>query len=99
MDSEAECIISFSTEPGQGGDSDLRATYCAFAISSMLDDWSGVDVDRALMFVASCRVWNLLELGHTLCLRFLRFFLDIRGRIWAVSLLRGTRYVFTPLDV
>jgi geranylgeranyl transferase type-1 subunit beta len=32
---------SFSTEPGEGGESDLRVTYCAFAISSMLADWSG----------------------------------------------------------
>lgn len=57
---------SFSTEPGQGGDSDLRTTYCAFAVSSMLDDWSGMDVDRAIGFIAACRVRNNLEDLHTL---------------------------------
>jgi hypothetical protein len=46
---------SFTTTPG-GGESDLRTLYCAFAISAMLDDWSGVNVERALSFVASCRV-------------------------------------------
>ncbi|EGN98185.1 hypothetical protein SERLA73DRAFT_183095 [Serpula lacrymans var. lacrymans S7.3] len=48
---------SFSTEP-LGGDSDLRTVYCAFAISSMLDDWSGVNVDRAFGFIASCRSYE-----------------------------------------
>lgn len=47
---------SFSTEPAQGGDSDVRTTYCAFAISSMLDDWSGVDVERAISYISTCRV-------------------------------------------
>jgi len=46
---------SFSTVP-QAADSDLRTMYCAFSISSMLDDWSGVDVEPALAFIASCRV-------------------------------------------
>lgn len=48
-------LDSFTTTPG-GGESDLRTLYCAFAISAMLDDWSGVDVERAKSFVASCRV-------------------------------------------
>lgn len=48
---------SFSSEP-YGGDADLRTTYCAFAISSMLSDWSGVHIDRALAFVASCRTYE-----------------------------------------
>lgn len=46
---------SFSTVPGDT-ESDLRTLYCAFAISTMLDDWSGIDVERALTFVESCRV-------------------------------------------
>jgi geranylgeranyl transferase type-1 subunit beta len=46
---------SFSSEP-LGGDSDLRTTFCAFAISTMLDDWSGMDVASALQFIRSCRV-------------------------------------------
>ncbi|XP_006462448.1 hypothetical protein AGABI2DRAFT_72409 [Agaricus bisporus var. bisporus H97] len=48
---------SFTTTPG-GGESDLRTLYCAFAISAMLDDWSGVDVERAKSFVASCRTYE-----------------------------------------
>lgn len=48
---------SFSTIPGDG-ESDLRTLYCAFAISSMLNDWSGIDVDRALTWVASCRSYE-----------------------------------------
>ncbi|KAI6042667.1 terpenoid cyclases/protein prenyltransferase alpha-alpha toroid [Pisolithus marmoratus] len=48
---------SFSSEP-YGGDADVRTTYCAFAISSMLGDWSGVHVDRALAFIASCRTYE-----------------------------------------
>ena len=47
--------ISFSTVP-QSNESDLRTVYCAFAISSMLNDWSGVDVERAIAFIATCRV-------------------------------------------
>ena len=48
-------LYSFSVEP-YGGDTDLRTMYCAFAISRMLDDWSGVCLDQALRFIASCRV-------------------------------------------
>lgn len=46
---------SFSGVPNSG-EADLRPLYCAFAISSMLDDWSGVDVDGALRFIRSCEV-------------------------------------------
>jgi prenyltransferase beta subunit len=46
---------SFSSEP-LGGDSDLRTTFCAFAISTMLDDWSGMNIASALQFIYSCRV-------------------------------------------
>jgi geranylgeranyl transferase type-1 subunit beta len=49
---------SFSTEPGEGGQSDLRATYCAFSISSMLSDWSGVNLDRAVAYIATCRTYE-----------------------------------------
>lgn len=48
---------SFSSEPS-GGDSDLRTTFCAFAISTMLDDWSGMDVASALQFICSCRTYE-----------------------------------------
>ncbi|KAK0222201.1 terpenoid cyclases/protein prenyltransferase alpha-alpha toroid [Armillaria fumosa] len=48
---------SFSTVTGSG-DTDLRTLYCAFAISSMLDDWSGINVELALQFVAKCRTYE-----------------------------------------
>ncbi|KAI9573515.1 terpenoid cyclases protein prenyltransferase [Boletus coccyginus] len=48
---------SFSSEP-YGGDADVRTTYCAFAISSMLDDWSGVRIEPALRFIAACRSYE-----------------------------------------
>ncbi|KAF8558261.1 terpenoid cyclases/Protein prenyltransferase [Imleria badia] len=48
---------SFSSEP-YGGDADVRTTYCAFAISSMLNDWSGVRIEPALKFIATCRSYE-----------------------------------------
>ncbi|KAH0832125.1 terpenoid cyclases/protein prenyltransferase alpha-alpha toroid [Lanmaoa asiatica] len=50
-------LSSFSSEP-YGGDADVRTTYCAFAISSMLDDWSGVRIEPALRFIAACRSYE-----------------------------------------
>lgn len=37
---------------------DLRMTYCAFAICAMLDDWSAIDLDKAVRFIASCRAYE-----------------------------------------
>ncbi|KAJ7066578.1 terpenoid cyclases/protein prenyltransferase alpha-alpha toroid, partial [Mycena amicta] len=48
---------SFSIVPGFG-ESDLRTLYCAFCISNMLEDWSGIDMDRALRYVESCRTYE-----------------------------------------
>ncbi|KAI0655560.1 terpenoid cyclases/Protein prenyltransferase [Cubamyces menziesii] len=44
---------SFSALPN-GGESDLRMLYCAFVISSMLNDWTGIDVDRAIDYIRQC---------------------------------------------
>ncbi|KAJ6554922.1 terpenoid cyclases/protein prenyltransferase alpha-alpha toroid [Mycena vulgaris] len=49
---------SFSSMPNNGGDSDLRNLYCAFCICSLLGDWSSIDVERAIAFVASCRTYE-----------------------------------------
>jgi geranylgeranyl transferase type-1 subunit beta len=38
-----------------GGEADLRFLYCACAISSMLNDWSGFDVKLAEQFVLACQ--------------------------------------------
>ncbi|KAF6755843.1 geranylgeranyltransferase type I [Ephemerocybe angulata] len=48
---------SFTTVP-RDAEQDLRTLYCAFAICSLLDDWSGIDVERALTFVESCRTYE-----------------------------------------
>lgn len=34
----------------------MRSVYCAFAISSMLNDWSGVDLPRSLTYIHNCAV-------------------------------------------
>ncbi|EKM49774.1 uncharacterized protein PHACADRAFT_265451 [Phanerochaete carnosa HHB-10118-sp] len=44
---------SFSALPS-GGETDLRCVYCAFAISSMLNDWTGIDLNRALAYIRRC---------------------------------------------
>jgi prenyltransferase beta subunit len=37
---------------------DMRFLYCACAISYLLGDWSGVDVDRAVGYIQSCRAYD-----------------------------------------
>ncbi|KAJ7626591.1 terpenoid cyclases/protein prenyltransferase alpha-alpha toroid [Mycena polygramma] len=49
---------SFSNTPNGGGDSDLRNVYSAFSICSLLGDWSSIDVERAITFIASCRTYE-----------------------------------------
>ncbi|KAJ7162927.1 terpenoid cyclases/protein prenyltransferase alpha-alpha toroid [Mycena filopes] len=49
---------SFSNTPNGGGDSDMRNLYAAFCICSLLGDWSSIDVERALAFVAACRTYE-----------------------------------------
>lgn len=48
-------VESFTSDP-TGGDTDLRLAYCAFVICTLLDDWSGVKVEKTLEFVRRCRV-------------------------------------------
>ncbi|KAJ7196132.1 terpenoid cyclases/protein prenyltransferase alpha-alpha toroid [Mycena pura] len=49
---------SFSSMPNGGGESDLRNLYCAFCICALLGDWSSIDVERAIAFVALCRTYE-----------------------------------------
>lgn len=62
---------SFTAIPGQG-EADLRMVYTAFAICAMLDEWSAIDVPRAIAFIKRCmvRVYFLLSF------LFLKFFFD-----------------------
>jgi len=47
--------------PTSGEEADMRFLYCACAISYMLQDWSGIDVDLALSFIRNSRTY---EGGH-----------------------------------
>jgi len=37
-----------------GNESDTRFLFCACAISAHLNDWSGVDIPKAVGFILSC---------------------------------------------
>ncbi|XP_074280664.1 geranylgeranyl transferase type-1 subunit beta isoform X1 [Silene latifolia] len=41
-----------------GAESDLRFLYCAAAISCMLNDWSGVDKDKAKEYILNCQSYD-----------------------------------------
>lgn len=66
-----DCLLTqkgrFSLFPGAEEDPDPRSVFPAFAISSMLDDWSACDVDKALAFLTTCQVRPLVD-GGTLLL-------------------------------
>ncbi|GAA6010736.1 hypothetical protein JCM11491_002922 [Sporobolomyces phaffii] len=49
---------SFSLFPESQEPGDPRSTYSAFAIASMLNDWSTINVDTALKFLDSCRTYE-----------------------------------------
>ena len=46
-----------------GSENDMRFVYCACCISYMLQDWSGVDRDKALKFIQN----SVVSLGMFLC--------------------------------
>ncbi|KAJ3341799.1 Geranylgeranyl transferase type-1 subunit beta, partial [Kappamyces sp. JEL0680] len=37
---------------------DLRFLYCACAISFLLNDWSGIDLSKALVFIRKCQSYD-----------------------------------------
>lgn len=41
-----------------GSETDLRFLYCACAISCLLNDWSGVDKEKAIEYIRSCRSYD-----------------------------------------
>ncbi|KAF0687370.1 Aste57867_20893 [Aphanomyces stellatus] len=47
-------LVSRFTASSLGTEEDIRFVYCACAISSMLDDWSGVDRDGVVRYVNAC---------------------------------------------
>lgn len=36
---------------GSGSENDMRFVYCAASISYILDDWSGINVDKVVDFI------------------------------------------------
>jgi geranylgeranyl transferase type-1 subunit beta len=49
---------SFQAVGGMGSECDMLFLYCACAISYMLDDWTGVDTDKAVSYIKSCVSFN-----------------------------------------
>ncbi|KZV92530.1 terpenoid cyclases/Protein prenyltransferase [Exidia glandulosa HHB12029] len=48
---------SFTVHPGEG-DADLRTSYCAFAIASMLEDWSSINLEHGVDFILRCQSYE-----------------------------------------
>jgi len=46
---------SFAPVAG-GSENDMRFVYCAACICTMLDDWSGMDVEKATQYILSSQV-------------------------------------------
>ena len=46
------------TATSNGSECDMRFLYCACAISTILDDWSGIDCDRAVQYVRRCMSYD-----------------------------------------
>jgi geranylgeranyl transferase type-1 subunit beta len=40
----------------EGSENDMRFVYCACCISYVLDNWSGVDIDKAVVFIKNSMV-------------------------------------------
>jgi hypothetical protein len=40
----------------KGSENDMRFVYCACCISYVLDNWSGVDIDKAVVFIKNSMV-------------------------------------------
>lgn len=50
-----------------GSESDMRFLFCAVAISKLLNDWSGVDTERATRFIRTCFVRGHMTIPSTNC--------------------------------
>uniref|UniRef100_A0A3B3TDI4 Geranylgeranyl transferase type-1 subunit beta n=1 Tax=Paramormyrops kingsleyae TaxID=1676925 RepID=A0A3B3TDI4_9TELE len=52
----------------EGSENDMRFVYCAACICYILDDWSGMDVERAARYIrSSLRLHLLFSGGSTFC--------------------------------
>lgn len=49
---------SFQAVVGLGSEHDMRFLYCACAISYILHDWTGVDQEKAISYIKSCKSYD-----------------------------------------
>ncbi|RKO85766.1 terpenoid cyclases/protein prenyltransferase alpha-alpha toroid, partial [Blyttiomyces helicus] len=42
----------------KAGESDMRFVFCACAISYVLNDWSGIDVEKCIEFIRKCQTYE-----------------------------------------
>lgn len=56
---------SFSPVPG-GSENDMRFVYCAAVISAMLDDFDGLDIDKAVEYILNSQVRDDYRVLHLL---------------------------------
>lgn len=47
------------TAAKEGNESDMRFVYCAACICYILDDWSGMDIDKTINFILNSIVSNI----------------------------------------
>lgn len=58
LDDGSFCPVAGKSE------NDMRFVYCAAVISYMLNDFSGIDVDRAVQYILASQVGGLLMSHH-----------------------------------
>lgn len=60
---------SFYAVP-EGSENDIRFIYCAASICYMLDDWSGMDIQKAIEYIRGSLVSQSLEFDAPLINKF-----------------------------
>ena len=55
--------VCFSFRPvSEPAEDDMRFVYCASCICHMLDDWSGMDMNRCVDYILQSQVCNSVKL-------------------------------------
>lgn len=47
----------------EGGENDMRFVFCAASVCYILNDWSAMDVDRAVQFIKSSQVGGVVAVS------------------------------------
>ena len=66
-----------------GGENDMRFIYCACCISYILDDWQGINVEKATEYIRNSLVR---------CFVFLQYYGACKGSVVADSLSKARTY-------